>query len=66
MTIDFNGRPMEISDELPLEDFIREHSNPGVPKLVRLNGVMVPRDAYGRTGLSPGDKLNIVLFMGGG
>jgi len=33
---------------------------------VELNLEIVPRSAYGRTGLSDGDRIEIVHFIGGG
>jgi sulfur carrier protein len=34
--------------------------------VVELNGDIVPREAFARTGLSPDDKLELVRLVGGG
>ncbi len=39
--------------------------NPG-SVAVELNGVIIDRDNYGKTGLNEGDVVEIVRFVGGG
>ncbi len=60
-----NGEPRMVSSQT-VETLLQE-LNLGSKKIaVELNREIVPRDSYQTTKLQPGDRLEIVHFVGGG
>ena len=66
MTIIHNGHRIEIPAGTSLGSFVRRWSRPDAPMMVRLNGELVPAGRRDAANLAEGDRLDIVLFMGGG
>ena len=56
ITIKFNGKPT----------FLTTHNYNPIHVVVELNEVIIPKDSYPTTTLSPDDTLEILTFMGGG
>lgn len=66
MTLTVNGQERSLRDGVTLQDLVRELALEGRPFAVELNRRVVPKDRYGATPLSPGDRLEIVTLVGGG
>jgi thiamine biosynthesis protein ThiS len=64
--IALNGEEKEIESGLSIGALLEELKIRPARVVVELNRRIVPRDAYGATPLSEGDKLEIVHFVGGG
>ncbi|HWP24437.1 MAG TPA: sulfur carrier protein ThiS [Candidatus Binatia bacterium] len=66
MKVTINGEEREFADSLSIGGLLDELNIRPARVVVELNRRIVPRDAYGATVLSEGDKLEIVHFVGGG
>lgn len=64
--ITINGEEKEFANSLSIGGLLDELNIRPARVVVELNRRIVPRDAYGATMLSEGDKLEIVHFVGGG
>lgn len=64
--VTINGEEREFADSLSIGGLLDELNIRPARVVVELNRRIVPRDAYGATVLSEGDKLEIVHFVGGG
>ena len=65
ITIKFNGKPTQIPTSTTITTFPTHNYNP-IHVVVELNEVIIPKDSYPTTTLSPDDTLEILTFMGGG
>ena len=61
-----NGKNIEVSTKISLDDFIRSNSYDSKRIAVELNGKIVSKNDYGSTFLTDSDMLEIVTFVGGG
>jgi len=61
-----NGKNIEVSTKISLDDFIRSNSYDSKRIAVELNGKIVSKNDYGSTFLTDNDMLEIVTFVGGG
>ncbi len=66
ITIKFNGKPTQIPTSTPITTFLTTHNYNPIHVVVELNEVIIPKDSYPTTTLSPDDTLEILTFMGGG
>ncbi len=68
MNVTLNGEPRELPAPLSvhalLEELGRDPEQSGVA--VALNLEVVPRDAWQQTELSEGDRVDVVIAVGGG
>lgn len=61
-----NGKTVRLEEPVSLAEFLEAGGYSLFRIAVELNGVVVPKEAYGAVTLSPGDTLEIVSFVGGG
>ena len=66
ITIKFNGKPTQIPTSTPITTFLTTHNYNPIHVVVELNEVIIPKESYQTTTLSPDDTLEILTFMGGG
>ena len=66
ITIKFNGKPTTIPPSTSITTFLTTHNYNPIHVVVELNEVIIPKDSYPTTTLSPDDTLEILTFMGGG
>ena len=66
ITIKFNGKPTPIPPSTSITTFLTTHNYNPIHVVVELNEVIIPKDSYPTTTLSPDDTLEILTFMGGG
>ena len=61
-----NGEPHAIEDGSSVADLLRALGLDAQQVAVERNREIVPRAAHAQTPLTPGDRLEIVTFVGGG
>jgi thiamine biosynthesis protein ThiS len=61
-----NGRPSNAAVGANVLDLLRERGQHERLVVVEINGVIVRRSAFESTMISPGDRIEIVHFVGGG
>lgn len=66
MNIFFNGKEIDIKENLTLSDFINEKKLNVKTIVCELNLEIVKKEDYNKTFLKEGDKLEIITIMGGG
>lgn len=66
MTIQVNGNAREVSEGLTVADLLRQLEFPGDRVAVERNREILSRAEWATTRLSPGDRFEIVHFVGGG
>jgi thiamine biosynthesis protein ThiS len=66
VTIQLNGKPRSITGGLTVRDLLTELELAEKMVVVELNGTILPRAEFATTGLSAGDVLEVVHFVGGG
>ncbi|MFA5521427.1 MAG: sulfur carrier protein ThiS [Castellaniella sp.] len=66
MNIFLNGEERHITDKASVHDLLVELGYAGKRLAVELNGDIVPRSAHPDTPLKEGDRLEIVIAVGGG
>jgi thiamine biosynthesis protein ThiS len=66
MKLVINGEEREFTSISTLSSLVEQIGMKPDRVAVELNHVLVPRDRWGATVLSEGDKLEIVHFVGGG
>ena len=66
MEIVLNGQPKLLDGPLDVAGLIASLGFAGKRIAVERNGEIVPRSAYAQTMLSPGDRIEIVVAVGGG
>ncbi len=66
ITIELNGEVREISEGLTLTALLEELKLPADRVAVERNLEIVPRDRWRETPIEPGDRLEVVHFVGGG
>ena len=66
MQISVNGQYVQFDDPLSLSALLEQRNWLGKRLAVELNGEIVPKSAYDATSLRDGDRLEIVVAVGGG
>lgn len=66
MELTINGNGREFSSPLTLSELVQQLGMKSDRVAVELNLEIVPRDRWAVTALNPGDRLEIVHFVGGG
>jgi sulfur carrier protein len=61
-----NGQPRLVNAGTTVAALIGELGLAGKPVAVERNREVVPRALHGSTELAPGDRLEVVTFVGGG
>ncbi len=66
ITVYINGATRQLSDNCSIAALIDELGYTGKRIALEKNGDIVPRSQYAQTALSEGDRLEIVVAVGGG
>jgi sulfur carrier protein len=67
MTVEVNGRPVELSDGAAVSDAVSQAGGaPARGVAVAVDGEVVPRSAWESTTLSEGQKIEVVGAIQGG
>jgi thiamine biosynthesis protein ThiS len=66
MKLQINGEPRDFNSPLSLASLVEQLGMKQDRVAVELNRNIVPKEQWGTTGLSEGDHLEIVHFVGGG
>ena len=66
ITITLNGEPHQLPADLSLSQVIERLGHAGRRIAIERNGEIVPKSLHGSTQLLAGDKLEIVVAVGGG
>lgn len=66
MQIEVNGKPREVGDAASVGDLLAELELDGRLVVVELNREIVRRTERDEVRLEPGDRIEIVHFVGGG
>lgn len=61
-----NGQPRSVNTGSTIADLIADLGLAGKPVAVERNREVVPRAQHATTILAPGDRLEVVTFVGGG
>lgn len=65
-SIELNGQPHVLSGPTTVAELLLELGIADRPVAVERNGEVVPKAEHGRQRLAPGDRVEIVTFVGGG
>ena len=65
-TLRVNGETLSLAGPATVADLLREQGLTGRKVAVELNGEIVPRSRHADTALADGDRLEIVVAVGGG
>ncbi|MGF1463475.1 MAG: sulfur carrier protein ThiS [Maricaulaceae bacterium] len=66
MDITINGAVKRVAADATLADILADLGLPPAKVAIERNREITPRSAYAATQLEPGDRLEIVHFIGGG
>lgn len=66
MQILFNGKLLDISKNLSLQELMKERHMDKQPAAVELNEKIIEKGNWEKTILHAKDKVEIITFMGGG
>ncbi|WP_237248686.1 sulfur carrier protein ThiS [Sideroxyarcus emersonii] len=66
ITVSVNGEPRQLPPEATVEALIKEMGLAGKRIALERNGEIVPRSTFAAQFLSDGDRLEIVVAVGGG
>jgi thiamine biosynthesis protein ThiS len=66
MTIQLNGKSQEVPEGLTLSDLLEWLKLPSDRVALEHNLRVVPRTRWAETRVGPGDRLEVVHFVGGG
>ncbi len=66
MQITVNGAPQRFENPICVSDLVERLGMSGKKIAVERNGEIVPKSVHARTPLSEGDKVEIVVAVGGG
>lgn len=66
ISLSVNGEPRQFPDPLTVADLLAALSLAGKRVAVERNGEIVPKSQHPATPLSSGDRLEIVVAVGGG
>jgi sulfur carrier protein len=66
MQITVNGAPHRLENSLCVADLVQRLGMAGKKIAVERNGEIVPKSVHARTPLAEGDRVEIVVAVGGG
>lgn len=66
MEIQVNGAPLALAPSATVADLLAELGAAGKRVAVERNGEIVPRSRHATTSLAPGDRVEVVVAVGGG
>lgn len=66
LEISMNGRTVQCPEHHSLQDLLASMDLAGKRLAVECNGAIVPKSAYAETAIASGDRLEIVIAVGGG
>ena len=66
ITVSINGTARQLSDSTSVAALIEEMGMTGKRIALERNGEIVPRSLFGAQRLADGDKLEVVVAVGGG
>ncbi len=66
ITVSVNGQPRQFDPPLDVAGLLQHLELAGKRLAVELNGEIVPKSQHGLTPLADGDRLEIVVAVGGG
>jgi sulfur carrier protein len=66
LDIQINGEPRRFESQLDVSELLKQLELAGKKVAVERNGEIVPRSRYAATRLTDGDRLEIVVAVGGG
>ncbi len=66
ITVSINGEPRQFPQAISVAAFIEEMGMAGKRIALERNGEIVPRSAFATERLADGDKLEVVVAVGGG
>ena len=66
LRLQINGAPREFPVAMTVEGLVAELGVAGKRIAIERNGEIVPRSQYGAVQLADGDKLEVVVAVGGG
>ncbi|MDP2241566.1 MAG: sulfur carrier protein ThiS [Burkholderiales bacterium] len=66
MSLTINGEPRQFAKPLNCSDLLQELKLGGKRVAIERNGEIVPRSRFPEQALADGDKLEIVVAVGGG
>ena len=66
MEISVNGEQRSVAAALSVAELLREMGLEGKRLAVERNGEIVPRSSHAATALAAGDRIEIVIAVGGG
>jgi sulfur carrier protein len=66
LDIQINGEPRRFESQLDVFELLKQLELAGKKVAVERNGEIVPRSRYAATRLTDGDRLEIVVAVGGG
>ncbi len=66
LNITLNGEPRQLVSELSVAGLIEQLGYAGKRVAVERNGEIVPKSQHAETALATGDRLEIVVAVGGG
>ena len=66
ITININGSTRQLSESISIATLIEDMNLTGKRIALERNGEIVPRSNYAIQNLSDGDKLEVVVAVGGG
>ena len=64
--IQLNGKKISIKQKISVFDLLKKHKLDKKKVAVELNGVILPKQSYGKKKIKNKDKIEIVHFIGGG
>ena len=64
--ITLNGASRELPDALTFDQLLHEMELAGRRLAIERNGEIVPRSRFGETRLNDGDRVEVVMAVGGG
>jgi len=66
MNITLNGNTETIPDDLTVAGFLNARDLQPIRVAVEINEELVPRKTFSETRIQPGDRIEVVTFVGGG
>jgi len=66
LQLQINGKPSEMPGESNIEQLVATLQLEGKRFAIELNGEIVPKSRHAATRLNNGDKLEVVVAVGGG
>jgi len=66
IAVSVNGEARQMSPDTTVAELVAQLARAGRRIAVELNGAIVPKSLHGATVLADGDRLEIVIAVGGG